>query len=275
MSDIFRRDPRAEWIARNRLHPLHQQANDAPVFGPSGLLRKNPHSVGFIGPNGLKRIDRSGGSSGEATSRRSGGSSVAEIILPLHQVKDPEFYIVVALDLVSGRLNGHDKDTLGLAQQLANRNGSQGAVVAVAFGELKDDSLDKAGVDRLIHLSDERYNAYDPEQRCSDMLEIVGQLQPQHILLPDSIYGGGDLGRRLAAKLGERPACGVWKLDDDNLLCRGSAGKSDITRSLTRLLLVMEECSEPVSETRHEQLAFRANAIRSEKYRSTSRVTLL
>ncbi|MGV8862609.1 MAG: hypothetical protein ACOH2T_15730, partial [Pseudomonas sp.] len=23
MSDIIRRDPRAEWIARNRLHPLH------------------------------------------------------------------------------------------------------------------------------------------------------------------------------------------------------------------------------------------------------------
>ncbi|HGD1660517.1 TPA: hypothetical protein ACINSD_004656, partial [Pseudomonas aeruginosa] len=23
MNDIVRRDPRAEWIARNRLHPLH------------------------------------------------------------------------------------------------------------------------------------------------------------------------------------------------------------------------------------------------------------
>jgi electron transfer flavoprotein alpha subunit len=24
MSELFRRDPRAQWIARNRLHPLHQ-----------------------------------------------------------------------------------------------------------------------------------------------------------------------------------------------------------------------------------------------------------
>lgn len=255
MSDIFRRDPRAEWIARNRLHPLHQASQQGPVYGPSGLLRKNLHGIGFIGPNGLKRIDRSGSSSGESSGRRGSGGAQVEVVLPLHQISEPEFYIVVALDLVSGRLNGHDKDTLGLAQQLANREGAKGAVIALAFGELKDDSLDKAGVDRLIHLSDDRYDDYDPEQRCRDLSAIVEQFDPLHILLPDSINGGGDLGRRLAAKLNFRPACGVWKVDHDSIVCRGSAGKSDITRSLSRLLLVMEECSEPVSETRHEQLA--------------------
>ncbi len=39
----LRRDPRAEWIARNRLHPLHKDtllAGNAEVRGPSGLLRK-------------------------------------------------------------------------------------------------------------------------------------------------------------------------------------------------------------------------------------------
>ena len=60
MSDIFRRDPRREWILRNRLHPEHQLlAQPVPESrGPGGLLRKNPHGVGFIGPNGIKRIDR-------------------------------------------------------------------------------------------------------------------------------------------------------------------------------------------------------------------------
>jgi len=81
--------------------------------------------------------------------------------------------------------------------------------------------------------------------------------------LPDSINGGGDLGRRLAAKLSLRPACGVWKVDNDSIVCRGSAGKSDITRPLSRLLLVMEECSEPVSETRHEQLALTVESNRA------------
>ena len=210
MSELFRRDPRAQWIARNRLHPLHQTLVIGPVFGPSGLLRKNLHSIGFIGPNGLKRIDRSGASndSGQGSRR---AAAASEVILPLHQVLEPAFYIVVVMDLVSGRLNGHDKDTLGLAQQLANRNGGAGAVVAIAFGELKDDSLDKAGVDRLIHLNDEQYDHYNPEQRCHDLQVIVDDLEPQHILLPDSINGGGDIGRRLATKLKQRPACGVRK----------------------------------------------------------------
>lgn len=62
MSDIIRRDPRAEWIARNRLHPLHaaMQPVQHSWMGPNGVIRKNVHGVGFIGPNGIKRIDRSG-----------------------------------------------------------------------------------------------------------------------------------------------------------------------------------------------------------------------
>ena len=74
MSDIIRRDPRAEWIARNRLHPLH--AAMPPVqhswMGPNGVIRKNVQGVGFIGPNGIKRIDRSGAQQGGAAKRTAG-----------------------------------------------------------------------------------------------------------------------------------------------------------------------------------------------------------
>ncbi|MGA9662277.1 MAG: electron transfer flavoprotein subunit alpha/FixB family protein, partial [Pseudomonas alloputida] len=63
MSDIIRRDPRAEWIARNRLHPLHaaMQTQQTSWMGPNGIIRKNPHAIaaGFVGPAGIKRIDRS------------------------------------------------------------------------------------------------------------------------------------------------------------------------------------------------------------------------
>ncbi|MBU0939175.1 MAG: electron transfer flavoprotein subunit alpha, partial [Gammaproteobacteria bacterium] len=39
MSDIIRRDPRAEWIARNRLHPLHaaMQPEQHSWMGPNGI----------------------------------------------------------------------------------------------------------------------------------------------------------------------------------------------------------------------------------------------
>ena len=71
MSDIIRRDPRAEWIARNRLHPLHAAMQPAQHswMGPNGIIRKNLHGIGFIGPNGIKRIDRSGAQQGGAVKR--------------------------------------------------------------------------------------------------------------------------------------------------------------------------------------------------------------
>ena len=117
MSDIIRRDPRAEWIARNRLHPLHAalQPTQQSWMGPNGVLRKNVHGVGFIGPNGIKRIDRSGVQQGGASKR----TARVEVQLPLHQVPAPAFYIAVVPDMVGGRLSSHDRDLLGLAHQLA------------------------------------------------------------------------------------------------------------------------------------------------------------
>ena len=86
MSEIIRRDPRAEWIARNRLHPLHAamqsaQGGESRWMGPNGVVRKNPHAVGFIGANGVKRIDRSGGQQGTAGGKRSSAPEVMQLPL--------------------------------------------------------------------------------------------------------------------------------------------------------------------------------------------------
>ena len=206
MSDIIRRDPRAEWIARNRLHPLHaaMQPNLQSWMGPNGVLRKNVHGVGFIGPNGIKRIDRSGAQQGGATRR---SASVA-VQLPLHQVPAPAFYICVVPDMVGGRLSSHDRDLLGLAHQLA---GTDGAVLAVVFGESRETAFATAGVDRLLFLDSE---GYAPEQRVLGLRAVDNQFSPRHWLLPDSRNGGGELGRRFAASLGERPATRVWQVKD-------------------------------------------------------------
>jgi electron transfer flavoprotein alpha subunit len=225
MSDIIRRDPRAEWIARNRLHPLHaamQSQNQTSWMGPNGLLRKNPHAIaaGFIGAAGLKRIDRSGAQQGTTGKRN---SVAVEVQLPLHVVEQPAFHVCVVPDMVGGRLSSHDKDLLGLARKLA---GDNGAVVAVVFGEDKESAFDKAGVDRLLRIVGDTFDGYSPEARVLALSAVESQLAPRHWLLPDSRTGGGELGRRLAAKLGERPATRVWQ--------------------------VAAECAEPVSETRHE-----------------------
>ena len=249
MSDIIRRDPRAEWIARNRLHPLHaaMQPEQHSWMGPNGVIRKNPHGVGFIGPNGLKRIDRSGAQQGGATKR----TAAVEVQLPLHQVPAPAFYICVVPDMVGGRLSSHDRDLLGLAHQLA---GSDGAVLAVVFGEHKESTFATAGVDRLLVLDGEEFSGYAPEQRVQGLRAVDNQFNPRHWLLPDSRTGGGELGRRFAATLGERPATRVWQVKDQECIGRAGAGLQDLARPVARLILAAVECAEPVSESRHEAL---------------------
>lgn len=255
MSDIIRRDPRAEWIARNRLHPLHAAAQPvmASWLSAAGVLRKNPHAVGFVGPNGIKRIDRSGAQQGGAA-KRSTASAVVQ--LPLHVIEQPAFYIAVVPDMLGGRLSAHDKDLLGLAHKLA---GSDGAVVAVIFGEHKESAFDSNGVDRLLQFVGDDFDGYAPEARVLALSAVERQLSPRHWLLPDSRSGGGELGRRLAAKLGERPATRVWQVADGMASGRAGAGREDLVQQAPRLILAAVECAEPVSETRHEvrPLAFR------------------
>lgn len=251
MSDIIRRDPRAEWIARNRLHPLHAamqsaQGGEVRWMGPNGLIRKNLHAVGFIGPNGVKRIDRSGGQQGTVGKR----SSAPEVVqLPLQVIEQPAFYIAVVPDMVGGRLSSHDRDLLGLARKLA---GDAGAVLAIVFGEHKESAFDTAGVDRLLQVEGDEYEGYAPEQRVLALRAVDGQFVPRHWLLPDSRTGGGELGRRLAASLGERPATRVWQAEGERCIGRAGAGQQDLQRPLARLILAAAECAEPVSETRHE-----------------------
>jgi electron transfer flavoprotein alpha subunit len=249
MSDIIRRDPRAEWIARNRLHPLHAAMQPAQHswMGPNGVLRKNLHGIGFIGPNGIKRIDRSGAQQGGATKR----SAAVEVQLPLHQVPAPAFYISVVPDMVGGRLSSRDRDLLGLAHQLA---GKEGAVLAVVFGEHKENAFTTAGVDRLLVLDGDEFSGYAPEQRVQGLRAVDNQFSPRHWLLPDSRSGGGELGRRFAAALGERPATRVWQVKDQECIGRAGAGLQDLARPVARLILAAVECAEPVSETRHEAL---------------------
>ena len=182
MSDIIRRDPRREWIARNRLHPLHDSVVNAvqgEVRGPSGLLRKNPHQVGFIGPNGIKRIDRLKGNGAEGVGNKRSAAN-QETVLPLHKVEHPDFFIVVVPDMVGGRLSSHDKDILGLAHSMASSMEGKGAVVAVCFGESKEEHFDLAGVDRLIHLPESEYEGFAPEARLTALTHIESQLAPKH-----------------------------------------------------------------------------------------------
>ncbi|MBZ5487559.1 electron transfer flavoprotein subunit alpha/FixB family protein [Halomonas aquamarina] len=264
MSDLIRRDPRKEWIARNRLHPQHQdvlaeQGGGTKAFewmGPNGVMRKNPHAVGFIGPNGVRRIDRSGAQQAAQTPGRSAETKDTRQRITIDQ---PAFMVAVVPDMAGGRLSSHDRDLLGLARQLADADPSQpGAVLAVVFGEHKETAFGEAGADRLLHLEGERFSGYLPELKVATLQGIEREVAPRFWLLPDSTLGGGELGRRLAARLGERPAAQVWQVENASAsptgwrcTARGAAGRDDIIRALPRVVLALAECADPVSETRH------------------------
>lgn len=265
MSEIQRRDPRREWIARNRLHPEHASvlaerggaANE--WLGPNGVIRKNPHAIGFIGPNGVKRIDRSGAQrGGQATG---GARQAIQDTRRDVTIAAPAFLVAVVPDLSGGRLSSHDRDLLGLARRLADADSERrGAVLAVVFGAHKEDGFADAGIDRLLHLESPELEGYAPEARVGALVAVEEAWEPHHWLLPDSKLGGADLGRRLAVRLGERPATGVWQIEADArgeggsgwcCTARGAANTLDIQRPLPRVVLALAECAEPVSETRH------------------------
>lgn len=268
MSETIRRDPRHEWIVRNRLHPEHASVIAAldgngggtvavsEWLGPNGVMRKNPRTIGFIGPNGVKRIDRSGlQQGGQATATTTAARDSRRTVT----IDQPAFLVAVVPDLTGGRLSVHDKDLLGLARRVADADAEQpGAVVAILFGEHKEDALGEAGIDRVLHLEDERYAGFAPEARLAVLSAVEREMAPRVWLLPDSPLGGADLGRRLSLRLGERAATGVWQIEADQgaplgwqCTARGGAGSLDIQRPLPRVALALAECAEPVDETRH------------------------
>lgn len=263
MSELVRRDPRKEWIARNRLHPQHLEvlaelgggAVASEWMGPNGVIRRNPHAAGFIGPNGIRRVDRSGVQQAAQSPGRSVESKDARRPVA---IDTPAFMVAVVPDMTGGRLSSHDRDLLGLARQLADADVTQpGAVLAIVFGEHKEIAFGEAGIDRLLHLEGERFSGYLPELSVATLQGVDRETAPRYWLLPDSSIGG-ELGRRLAARLGERPAAQVWQVEAETksatgwrCTARGAAGRNDITRALPRIVMALAECADPVSETRH------------------------
>ncbi|NIF23238.1 electron transfer flavoprotein subunit alpha [Candidatus Pantoea multigeneris] len=256
MNDIIRRDPRREWIIRNRLHPQHHEVtmNVMTLRGASGVLRKNPHVLGYIGPNGIKRIDRMNVIAPQQISARGVARAAEARELPLHRVDQADYYVAVVPDMVGGRLSSHDRDAIGQAHALIRQAGGAGAVVVIVFAEHRETQFALAGVDRLMLINGSEYAGYSPEARTQVLAQVEQEIAPRYWLFPDSISGGFELGCRLAARIGERPATQAWKVDTEQTLCRGAAGTQDIARMTPRVLLLAEECADHIDETRHEVL---------------------
>ena len=219
----LRRDPRAE-----RLGSAPPAVPQAETIAPSGRIRRDPRAP-------------------RAAARKEAPPAARTNELPRVVIDDPAFYVLAVPDLEDGRLSSLDRDLLGAARLLADAG--RGAVMLLAPMTAKEDFA-AAGADRLLSVA--LPPGYAPEAKVAAIWAAIAALQPRHVLFPDTAAEGGDLGRRIAAALGARPAARVVRLTAREAVSRGDGGQSDLVGPVARVLLLAPEAADPPSGSRWE-----------------------
>lgn len=163
-------------------------------------------------------------------------------------INEPACWVLAVPEMIDGRLSEHDRDVFGAARRLADAN--DGAVVAVVFDGNTD--LGGAGADRVMRFDAVQADRYAWEWRSAAVRTAVEMLKPRHILFPDNDGAGGDLGRRVAAALGEIPATRVQSVTPEHIVSRGDGEAIDYRREPPRLILMAPEAADPVEGSLHE-----------------------
>ncbi len=234
----IRRDPRRERIARQGKSVGGSEHFD--IDGRADRVRKFPHfcrSVTYgervrINPFAATQNIRCSKSESQPKKHESKSDIKPSIIT------DPSYFVVVVPDLLAGRPTDHDRLTFSAARQLASD--TDGAVLAVLF-EDSDFDFGKLGVDRIMKFSTVLLAGYSPEYRADAIVSIAQETPVRHILFPDSKFGSGDLGRRVAARLGCRPASGVRQIGEGQIVCKSADPLLEIHRSLCTIMLMDPE----------------------------------
>ncbi|MFN0041586.1 MAG: electron transfer flavoprotein subunit alpha/FixB family protein [Alphaproteobacteria bacterium] len=262
MTERVRRDPHAEREARRqRAAAMRAESVENPPPAPAetsgGRARRDPHAERAARRQGVPTARPA--ASPALNPARNAAQEKSEPILPLKVIEAPAFLVLVVPDLDDARLSSHDRDALGAGRILADAGG--GAVLAVSFSgpDGARDDLGEGGADRVTHFASPQFAGYAPERRAAAILALAARLSPRHIVFPDSSVGGGDVGRRVAARLGVRAAGNVQRLGAGDIVRRAAGGRSDIALAPARVLLIAPESADPVVEFRHEGRAVEAD----------------
>ncbi|RLQ87894.1 electron transfer flavoprotein subunit alpha/FixB family protein [Notoacmeibacter ruber] len=232
-----RRDPRAEKIAQfvpvGATRPRYDRARQVRS---SGRPRRDPRTIfatARVPGQGRVRIDRS-----QHVPLVSGVSPQVknEPATPVIRiVEEPAFLVFAVLDADGGRLSRFDRQVLGAARLLADAKDGGGAVVALVGGDAEN--LGQAGADRLVVLGE---TDVDASCRASQILSVMNELEPRHILFPESL-SGGDLARRLAMRSGERLMSDVEHLTARQSVRACGGGRGEQASAPPRLMSIGED----------------------------------
>jgi electron transfer flavoprotein alpha subunit len=79
----------------------------------------------------------------------------------------------------------------------------------------------------------------------------MNELAPKHVLFSDVPTGGGDIGRRVAASLAQRPASAIYGLSPMQVVRRGG-NRLELVGKPALIMLLLPGAAAPVSPARHE-----------------------
>ena len=163
-------------------------------------------------------------------------------------VDDAAPFVLAVSDLDAGRLSRDDRDLLGAARRLADDLG--GGVVLAMF---MSDSIDLRfkpeleGADRVVVFRNPAFAAETAESRVAAVLAAAEASRARHILVSDTPLGG-ELARRVAARLGDRPAFDVRRLGAEELAADIDGGRTEVRRSLPLVIVPARAAFPPVNE---------------------------
>lgn len=237
-AERLRRNPRAD----------RDSLEEAEHVETAARVRRDPRTQRTAGSRGLgdrMRIDRA---RPMTVVDASSAAPLQDALCVLRVViENPACWILAVPDLEDRHLSHRDREALGAARHLADAHA--GAVIALAFPSSED--LGAAGADRVLKCESSEFEGYAPEARAAAVLAAIEHFQPRHVVFPDSA-GGGDIGRRVASKLGELAATHVQRIDAQEAISRGDGGRTDYVRGQSRLILVDAGAAEPVTDALHE-----------------------
>lgn len=170
--------------------------------------------------------------------RAPGGAQADAARAPI-VIENPAAFVVVVPDLARGRIDAADEALLHQARSLADRH--EAAVLAVLTKPVS--GLETAGVDRVLIA--EPPSGTFAEDHLAELLEtLADRLRPRHFVLRES-GRGGDIARRLAARLGEQPATGIVTLDADTARCATPRPDLDWQTPLHQVLTFIDRTTVP------------------------------